>query len=198
MRKNYFKTILIWVVAGVMIGTLIGVIGASGLISKEHYFSATNIIIKLCIGAIVMIIDLFCIYALLRPTFSNYIDKNGEKTKGKIEDFTVISHPNQIGEDEWVQKARYAFIISYEVNSKKYRKEYSPTCLTSKRELYPQVIEIGENIPIKYYKNVPYFSLIDIAQIKEETKKEQKNSKLNFIMLPIIITVVYIIALIML
>jgi hypothetical protein len=81
--------------------------------------------------------------------------------------------------------------------SKKYRKEYSPTSLTSKRELYPQTIEVGAEIPIKYYKNAPFFSLIDVELIKEGIRKEQKNSKINFIMLPIIITMVYVIALIM-
>jgi hypothetical protein len=180
-----------------MIGSLIGAIGVLGLVPKEYYLSATNTIINLCVGAIVLIIDFFCIIALLRPIFNNYIDKNGIKTKGKIEDFSVIPHPKQIGEDEWGQKARYAFIISYMAKSKKYRKEYSPTCLISKRELYPQTIEVGEEIPIKYYKNAPYFSLIDVELIKEGIRKEQINFKINFIMLPIIITLVYVIALIM-
>lgn len=179
---------------GILIGTLIGAAGASGLISKEHFLSVSGMIMKLCFGAIVLLIDSLCIWALLRSTITNYIDKNGKKVIGKIENITVIPRPDQIGVDNWTQKARFAFIISYEAGSKKYNKEYSPTCLTSRQELYPQIIEVGKDIPIKYDKRVPYFSLIDVNVLKTGLNNEQKKARVYFVAIPIIITLIYIIA----
>ena len=196
MRKNPIKIILIWIIIGIFIGTLIGIIGMSGHIPKDKFLSVTGMIVRLCLGAIVLLVDSLCIWALLRPTIIKYIDGNGKKIIGKIENITVIPHPNQLGEDKWIQKARFAFIVSYEVDSKKYCKEYAPTCLTSKKELYPQIIEIGEDIPIKYYKKAPQFSLIDINLLKTRLKNEQNNARVYFIMIPIIITFLYVIAII--
>ena len=196
MKKNPVKIILIWIITGVLIGTLIGIIGVIGHIPKDKFLSFTGMIIRLCLGAIVLLIDSLCIWALLRPTIIKHIDRNGEKIIGKIENITVIPHPDHLGEDNWIQKARFAFIVSYEVDSKKYCKEYSPTCLTSKKELYPQIIEIGEDIPIKYYKKAPQFSLIDINLLKNRLRNEQNNARIHFIMIPIILTSLYVIAII--
>ena len=196
MKKNPIKIILMWIIIGILIGSLIGITGASGLIPNENYLSITSIVIELCVGAIVFLVDIFCIWALLRPTIIDYIDRNGESAIGKIKDIAVITHPNQLGEDDWVQKVRYSLTVSYKVCSKEYRKEYPPTCLTSKQELYPQIIEIGENIPIKYYKKAPQFSLIDINLLKNRLRNEQNNARVYFIMIPIILTFLYAIAII--
>lgn len=178
--KNHFKITLIWIIAGLFIGSAIGIIGVG-----------TNTIIRLCFGGIVLLADILCIYGLLRPAILNSIDKNGEQVIGKIENITVMPRPDQISEDHWVQKARFAFTVSYEVASKKYRKEYPPTCLTSKQELYPQVIEVGEPIPIKYYKKAPRFSLADVDVLKAGSMQEQKKARVLFIMILILMTVLY-------
>lgn len=194
MKKSPLKIILIWIITGMLIGTVIGIIGVLGNIPREKFLSATSIVIRVCLGVIVLLIDLLCVWGTLRPFFIQYIDRNSEKVTGKIEDITVIPHPSQLGEDSWVQKALFAFTVSYEVNSKKYRKEYSPTCLTSKQELYPQIIEVGEDIPIRYYKKAPQFSLIDIDLLKTRLRIEQNNARIYFVTIPIILTLIYVIA----
>lgn len=196
MRKKPIRVILLWILSGILIGTIIGMIGVFGHIPKDKFLSFTSIVIRLCLGVIVLLADSLCIWALLRPIFIRRIDRNGEKTIGRIEDITVIPRPDQIAEDDWVQKARFAFTVSYEVGSKKYSKEYSPTCLTSKQELYPQSTEVGGDIPIKYYKKAPQHSLIDIDLLKVGLKKEQSSARIHFIMIPIIITFLYVIAMI--
>lgn len=196
MKKNPIIITLIWIITGILIVTLIEIIGVFWHIPKDIFLSATSMIIRLCLGAIVLLADSLCIWALLRPIMIKCIDRNGVRIMGKIEDITVIPHPNQIGEDNWVQKARFAFIVSYEVDSKKYCKEYTPTCLTSKQELYPQIIEVGADIPIKYYKKAPKMSLIDINLLKNRLQNEQNNARVHLIMIPIIITLVYVIAII--
>lgn len=192
MKKKHFKMILIWILTGILIGSLIGVIGVFGLIPTEHFLQVTNLIITLCIGVIVLLIDCLCIWALIRPAITNRIDRNGAKAIGKIENITVIPRPDQIDEDHWIQKARFALIVSYEVGAQKYSKEFSPTCLTSRQELYPQVIDVGEKIPVKYSERFPRFSLLDVNVLKAGLKKEQKGSKVYFIMIPIVITLVYV------
>lgn len=196
MKKSPIKIILIWIVTGILIGTFIGLIGVFGHIPKDHFLSATNMIIRICLGAIVVLVDSLCIWALLRPIILQWIDRKGERAVGRIENITVIPRPNQLGEDDWVQKARFAFVVSYEVDSKKYCKEYSPTCLTSRQELYPQIIEIGEYMPIKYCKKAPKLSLIDIDLLKTGLRNEQNNARVYFIVIPIMITLAYVVSLI--
>lgn len=194
MKKNPIIITLIWIVTGILIVTIIETIGVLLNIPKDNFLSATSILIRLCLGAIVLLVDSLCIWGLLRPIMIKCIDRNGIRIMGKIENVTVIPRPDQLGEGDWVQKARFAFIVSYEVDSKKYCKEYTPTCLTSKQELYPQIIEIGEDIPIKYYKKAPKMSLIDINLLKSGLQNEQNNARVHLIMIPIIITLVYVIA----
>lgn len=194
MKKNPIIITLIWIITGILIVTIIETIGVLLNIPKDNFLSATSILIRLCLGAIVLLVDSLCIWGLLRPIMIKCIDRNGIRIMGKIENVTVIPRPDQLGEGDWVQKARFAFIVSYEVDSKKYCKEYTPTCLTSKQELYPQIIEIGEDIPIKYYKKAPKMSLIDINLLKSGLQNEQNNARVHLIMIPIIITLVYVIA----
>lgn len=196
MKKNPIIITLIWIITGILIVTIIEIIGVFLNIPKDNFLSATDMIIRLCLGVIVILVDSLCIWALLRPIMIKCIDRNGVRIMGKIEDVTIIPRPDQLGEDDWVQKVRFVFIVSYEVDSKKYCKEYTPTCLTSKQELYPQIVEIGEDIPIKYYKKAPKMSLIDINLLKSRLQNEQNNARVHLIMIPIIITLVYVIAII--
>ena len=197
-NKTPFKTIVISIIIGAVIGSLIGVLGVSGIIPKTFFESVTSMIIKLGIGLIILIIDLLFSLALLKPFLDRYIEKNGISTDGIIEDVQEIPYPDQLSADEWVRKVRYACIISYNVGTDLYKKEFPPTFLTSKRELYPFSFETGNKICIKYLKKFPSFALIDVEQIKTGQKKEHHDDLIHLIMLPLIITITYITTLIML
>ena len=194
MKRNYFKITVIWIISGMLIGSLIGVLGLSGLIPTDHFLSVTGWIIRLCFGAIVLLIDCLCIWALVRPIVLRYIDRHGIPTIGKIEDVTVIPRPDQLGKDAWVQKVRFVFHVSYQVDARTYRKEYAPTCLTSRQALYPQTVVIGEDIPLRYHPKKPDFSLIDIPVIKDGLETEQKKARPYLTAIPVVITMIYIIA----
>lgn len=196
MNNNPFKLIVIWIIFGAIIGSLIGIFGLLGVIPRAFYESAVPVIIKVCIGIIIAIIDLLFIWALLKPLLDNYIDKNGESTTGIVDNVREIPRPNQLYADEWLRKLRYSCTVSYKVGINEYRKEFPPTFLTSKRELYPLSIETGNKIHIKYLKKIPSFSILDVEQLKLGRKAEFSNDKIYFIVIPSIITAMYVISLI--
>lgn len=128
---------------------------------------------------------------------SKYIDEHGTSTTGVIENVVTLTRPDQLRLDEWIKLSRYSITVSYEVNQKKYTKEFPPTILTSKRELYPHSIEKGDSIDLKYLKKNPNLSIVDIEVLKKETTSESENARIHLIMIPLIITVMFIIGVIM-
>lgn len=60
------------------------------------------------------------------------------------------------------------------------------------------VIEDDTEIEIKYMKKIPNISFIDNEKLKEGYEAETQNDIIHLIMIPLIITAVYIILLIML
>lgn len=195
--SSTFKMVVKFIVAGAVIGSVIGVMGLVGIIPDSKLESVTEITIIICIGLIVLIIDLLFALGHCQPLIRGYIDKNGEQTNGVIEYVKEIPRPDQLGLDEWVRKVRYSLSVKYNVDSKEYRKEFSPTHLTSRRELYPLSFEKGKEIPVKYLKRIPMLSILDLDILKNAWNSENQTSRIHFIMIPLIITALYIIAVIM-
>ena len=184
----------IYIIAGFIIGSLIGALGYFKIIPKEF----AEMIPSTTIGLIVLIIDLLFIWAWIYHFLRRYVNKYGISTTGTIKSVRELPHPKELNVDEWCRKVRYSCIISYKVGTKEYNKEFPPTCLTSKQELYPLVIEDDTEIEIKYMNKFPNISFIDNEKLKEGYQAEHQNDIIHLIMIPLIITAVYIILLIML
>lgn len=191
MNKSRLKVIVIWIISGTVIGSIIGAMGTFEIIPKTLYESISNATIKICLGLIVLIIDLLCLWGLFKPSLDNYIDKNGKSAVGIITNLQEIPLPNQLEVEEWNRKLRFACSVTYEANGKKHIKEFPPTHLTSKRELYPFELKEGAEIKLKYLKKFPKISLIDNDKLKSGYKKEHINSRIYLIMFPLIITAIF-------
>ena len=92
--------------------------------------------------------------------------------------------------------SRFACVVSYGTEKEKITKEFPPTPLTSERELYPFSFKEGNEIPIQYLKNHPKMSIINNEKLKTAYKAEHNNDVIYLIMIPTIITALYILALI--
>ena len=195
--SNAFKIIVKYIIVGAVIGSFIGVMGLVGIIPGDKLESVTEITIKTCIGLIVLIIDLLFALGLCQPLIRGYIDKHGKQTNGVIEYVKEIPRPDQLGLDEWIRKVRYSLTVKYYVDSKEYRKEFPPTHLTSKRELYPLSFEEGKEISVKHLERIPMLSLLDLDVLKNAWNIESQTSRIHLIMIPLIITTMYIIVIIM-
>lgn len=196
-EKNSLKILVLWILAGAVIGLLTGALALAGVISGDIMMNVMSVTLKVCIGLIVLIIDLLFIWGLCQPFLLKYIDNNGETTVGVIEYVRKIPRPNQLGVDEWIRKVRYSYTVRYKANNKEYSKEFPPTHLTSKREMYPLTLDKSHEIPIKYLKRIPTLSVIDIDKIKEGRRNETKNDRIHLIMIPSILTAMYITTIIM-
>ena len=196
-NNNPLKMILLWILLGSVIGSLIGVLGLSGIIPGDIMMNIASITIKIGIGLIVLIIDILCILGLCQPFLRKYINIHGETTDGVIEYVKEIPRPDQLGIDEWIRKVRYSCIIRYIGNEKEYLKEFPPTHLTSKQELYPLTIKEGQKIAIKYLKHMPAISLICVDKLQKGRQNETTNDRKYLIMLPALITALYVTAIIM-
>ena len=195
--SNAFKMIVRFIIAGAVIGSVIGVVGLAGIIPGDKLETVTEITIKICIGLIVLIIDLLFAVGLCQPLIRRYIDRHGEQTNGVIEYINEIPRPDQLGLDEWVRKVRYSLTVKYYADSKEYSKEFPPTHLTSKRELYPLSFEEGKEISVKYLKIFPMLSILDLDVLKDAWNTENRNARIHLIMIPLIITAMYVNAIVM-
>ena len=164
---DHIKRIIIGITVGIIVGSLIGSMSYYGIIPREFRESTTYITIKICIGLIILIVDLFCIWGLVKP-------------------------------DEWSRPSHFACVVYYNTDKGKITKEFPPTPLTSERELYPFSLEEGNEIPIKHLKNHPKLSIINNDTLKAAYKAEHTNDMIHLVMIPIISTALYILALIML
>lgn len=191
MNKKSIISILIWIVAGILVSSFIAALVYYRIFPK----SISSVTIKACIGLIILIVDTFCAWGVIRPIISKYIDDHGSSTTGVIENVAVLTRPDQLRVDEWIKQSRYSFTISYKVNQKRYTKEFPPTILTSKCELYPQSINKGDSVGLKYLKKNPNLSLIDIEVLKKGAALEAENARIHLIMIPLMITVIFIIGL---
>ncbi|MDE6664594.1 MAG: hypothetical protein K2K14_00140 [Ruminococcus sp.] len=197
MNKKPIISIMTWIVGGIIVGSFIGALGYYRILPENVYNTLSSITIRVCIGLIVLIVDLLCAWGLIRPAINKYVDNHGDSTTGVIDNFVTLTKPDQLQADEWTKQSRYSFTISYEVDQKKYTKEFPPTILTSKRELYPHSIDKGDSIELKYLKKNPKLSLINIDVLKKGSTFESENARIHLIFIPLIITAIYIIGLIM-
>lgn len=197
MNKKPIISIMLWIIGGMIIGSFIGALGYYRVLPENVYNTLSSFTIRLCIGLIVLIVDLLCAWGLIRPIVNKYIDNHGESTTGYIDNVVTLTKPDQLQADDWIKQSRYSFTISYEVNQKKYTKEFPPTILTSKRELYPHNIDQGNSIELKYLKSNPKLSIINLDVLKKGAAFESENVRIHLIFIPLIITVIYIIGLIM-
>lgn len=198
MNKKTVTSLIWWIVGGALVGSCIGFLGHSSILPESVASTLPGLTIKVCFGLMLLIIYLLCFWGAMQPAMNRHIDEEGESVTGVIEEVKVLSRPDQINADEWEKLARFAFIVSYEVGEKKYRKEFPPTTLTSKRELYPQSVEKGSPIQLKYLKNRPKRVIIDVDRIKEGTIAETEASQLTLILIPLIASAVFIIGLLLL
>ncbi|MCR5599166.1 MAG: hypothetical protein K6G33_00265 [Ruminococcus sp.] len=196
-EKNSLKLMVLCILAGAFIGSLIGALGLSGVISGDKMMNVMSLTLKVCVSLIVLIIDLLFILGLCQPFLLKYIYNNGETTVGVIEYVREIPRPDQLFVDEWIIKVRYSCTIRYKANNKEYSKEFPPTHLTSKREMYPLTLDKNNEIPIRYLKRLPTLSAIDVDKIRTGRQNEAKNDKIYLIMIPSILTAVYITTIIM-
>lgn len=197
MKEHPFRFLLLCIIIGAAVGSLIGAAGLMGVIPKGIFLSVAGAVIKLCFGLIVLMIDVLCIFGLMRPIAFQRIDREGRRTAGIIKEVTVTPLPSELGEDEWTQKARFSFTVRYKAGETDIEKQFPPTCLTSRRELYPQSTQQGSEIPVKYLESTPKSSLIDIEYLKAGALWEQKNARVHLIMIPLIITAAFIIVLVL-
>ena len=189
--------LLIWIVSGAVVGSLIGALGVLRIIPKDTFESAVGITIRICIGLIVLILDVLCIWALVRPGLIGYIKQNGETTEGIIAYVHEIPRPDQIREDAWIRRVRFVCTVLYHVNGKDYKVEFPPTPLTSRQALYPFSFEPEKMIPVQYLRRFPRLSRIALPQIQAEEKAEQQRNRIVFIVIPLILTALYVTAMIM-
>ncbi len=196
-EKDPFIIIALWILAGAMIGSMIGVLGLSGIIPGDKMMTVTSMTIKICIGLIVLIIDLLFIWGSCQPFLRKYIYDHGEATEGVIEYVREIPRPDQLGADEWTRKVRYSCTIRYKGNKKEYSKEFAPTHLTSKQELYPFTLKEGQKIAVRFLKGFPALSIIDVDKLTEGRLNETNNDRIHLVMIPSIITALYITVIIM-
>lgn len=193
-----FRMTVICIIAGAVIGSVIGALGLLGVIPQEYFGSTTEIVIKICIGLIVLIVDLLFIWAICQPMLRGYIDRNGVQTNGEITTVREIPCPDQLYADEWVRKLRYSCTVKYCAGGREYNKEFPPTHLTSKRELYPFALEEGMEIPVRYLRSFPSVSVLDVDVLKNAWKQENQRDRKLFILIPLIITAGYLTAVILL
>ena len=90
---NHIKRIIIGITIGIIVGSIIGALGFYGVIPREFRDSTTYATVKMCIGLIVLIVDLLCVWGRIKPIIDKHIDKNGKSATGTIESVRVISHP---------------------------------------------------------------------------------------------------------
>lgn len=196
MKNSHFKKIIIGIGTGAVIGSLIGAMGYYGIIPREFRESVTYTTIQICIGLIVAIVDLLCIWGLVKQILDRYIDRHGESATGIIESLRELPHPDHFDDDEWIRPSRFACVVSYNTDKGKITKEYPPTPLTSKRELYPFAFKEDCDIPIKYLKKHPKLSIIDNDKLKAAYQIEHKKDIIHLVMIPTVITALYIFALV--
>ena len=87
--------------------------------------------------------------------------------------------------------------VKYHARGKEYRKVFSSQHLTSRQALYPISFEAGQEIPVKYPERFPALAVLDPDSLKRVWYTENKKSKIPVIMIPMIITALYIIAVIL-
>ena len=191
MKNNHVNNLFVFVLIGLTFGSLIGSLGYFGILSRDRYDTLSNFTIIICIGLIITIIDLLFFRAIIYRIIINNIEKNGTTTSGKIEEISIIPHPSQLYADEWTKKSRYVLKVSYKAGLKTYKKEFPPTALVSKQELYPVLLEKGSIIELKYSKKRPSFCIIDIDALKEESDLKAKISNAFLLIIPLIITITY-------
>ena len=187
LRKSLFFLVL-WIVGGIVLGNLIGILGYYEIIPKR----TVGIVPKICFGSIVLIIDGVCIWGIIYHTLYRAIDADGESVTGIIEDVTTIPKLSQLHVDEWQQQARYSCTVSYTVGQKAYKKEFPCTAFISRQELYPHIFEKGREIPIKHHKKHPRFSMIDIDVLKQGFYAENWHTRLYLAAFLIMLNVTFV------
>lgn len=189
------KAILLWIFAGCVIGSLIGLIGAAGILPESMLRTLTGWTIRICTGIIVLLVDGLCIWALIRRRLMYNIAQNGASAVGTVTAVREIPHPADLNADVWTRRVRFVFTVSYPAGTAVYEKEFPPTCLLSRQALYPVQAEEGSKLPVRYHLKHPRMSLIDVDAIADGTQKEQQNAAKFFVLVPVLLTTVWLWAL---
>lgn len=100
MNKKPIISILIWIVVGILVSSFIGALGYYRILPKSVYDTLSSVTIKICIGLIVLIVDLLCAWGVIRPIISKYIDDHGGSTTGVIDNVVTLTRPDQLRVDE--------------------------------------------------------------------------------------------------
>ena len=193
MKQSGVKAILLWILIGAVIGSGIGVLGVTGVIPGRKMMQVTGWTIRICLGLIVLLADVLCIWALIRRKILAAVEKNGMSAAGTVTAVREIPHPAHLNDDDWVRKAMFVFTVSYQAGGRTVTKEFTPTALLSRRELYPLQAEIGSSLPVKYSRKHPGLSLIDVDVIKQRMREDQQRSAKFFVIIPVILTAAWIV-----
>ena len=124
MNKKPVISIILWIIGGIFIGSFIGALGYYRVLPENVYNTLSSFTIRLCIGLIVLIVDLLCVWGLIRPIVNTYIDNHGESTIGFIDNVVTLTKPDQLQADDRIKQSRYSFTVSYEVNQKNTQKSF--------------------------------------------------------------------------
>jgi len=109
MNKKPIISIMLWIIGGMIIGSFIGALGYYRVLPENVYNTLSSFTIRLCIGLIVLIVDLLCAWGLIRPIVNKYIDNHGESTTGYIDNVVTLTKPDQLQADDWIKQSRYSF-----------------------------------------------------------------------------------------
>lgn len=198
MKKNPLVSIAICVLIGISVGSILGALGYYKFIPESIYKIMYNSTQRTCGAIIVVTVDLFCFWGILQPLINKYINKNGGTVIGVIDDVKLITGPDQNYIDEYHKKNVYSCTISYMVKDRKYKKEFPPIVCISQHELSTIKLEKDEYIPIKFFKPMPYLSIIDVEIVKKSVNDLQMKNRKFIITVSLIITTIFVTLLILL
>ena len=85
----------------------------------------------------------------------------------------------------------------YHARGKEYRKVFSSQHPASRQALYPVSLEEGQEIPVKYPERFPALAVLDPDGLKRVWYTENKKTKIPVIMILMIITTLYVIAIVL-
>ena len=182
-KKKPLFLLLICMTVGFIIGNLTGILALLEIIPKEIFRN----IPKACIGLMVLIVDTLCIWGIINRRIYNTVDTMGESVVGTVTGLIMIPNKKQLNLNDWQKQVSYSCTVSYKVKQRVYERDLPPTTYISPQELYPNKIEEGGEIKLKYHKKFPRRVMIDIDVLKEGYFNQTKRIH---IVLPLIISIV--------
>lgn len=186
-RKNAdLGFLLLCVLGGVVLGSIIAILGQLGSFS-------TDLFVAIILTIIAVILIALCLYPLITNFKNLLLLKKGIQVEGKIvEVIDTIASPlyYRSGDDGTLAPigdmaripAMYVLRITYTVGEKTLEKDFPPTIERTAKQLLPYKMETGAIIPLLCLAQRPQWAIIAIPSLLEETLTAQKGAvKYGFI-----------------